>query len=308
MQKTVMMEIFKKLNEEQPTLLFTPTSGEFDGLKYGYYGIPNSFVGTVMVKFDKDTENQDVPMIQFKIKSVNALFPVPFDKRFVDEARKDKIPFGVAYNFLKKNNKRDRGLARDAVQYMWDDLNFDGVASLSEQQFLRALSNAKNDNNKLNHMTKTQCVDMINVLEKEKPTLYFTPYFTPDDDAYNEAWLKGVAFGFYEIPDSSFGPIMFNFGCDWMVGYDMYLDEAFQIKIKDKGIIVTAVYDTKPLGHLFWTTHEFIRDAKIQASGLSLEEIRKKWNRFSYKYDKPVVEKQVPRLDLSHLVDTENHL
>ena len=305
-----MMEIFKKLNEEQPTLFFTPTSGEFDGLKYGYYEIENSLLGPMIVKFgdDKHAKKQDGPTIQFQVKSVKKVFPVPFDKRFSDESRKDKIPFGVVYNFLKNNKKQNSGESKDVVRYQWTRFSFDeNYADLSEKQFLSALPTAKADK-KVNRMTKTQCVDMINVLEKENPTLYFTPYFTPDDDEYKFAWLEGVDYGFYEIQNSSFGPIMFNFGCDWMVGYDMYEEEAVQIKIKDKGVIITAVYDLKPSGRLFWTTHKFIKNAKIQASESSLVEVRKKWKRFSYKYDKPGVEKQVPRLDVSHLVDTENHL
>ena len=125
---------------------------------------------------------------------------------------------------------------------------------------------------------------VINILIKEKPDMYFTrdcqplPEWCPDHvDTFHSP--DGVPYGYYEIKESSMGPIMLHISRRSPYSYEVDVE----IKVADRG---WALYESdfgpgSGYGHgVCSDAYDLIEKSNRIPSNMSAEEVIEKWKRF----------------------------
>lgn len=113
--------------------------------------------------------------------------------------------------------------------------------------------------------------DIVETLKKEKIDLLFTP----DAGAGRIVTMhtpNGLSYGYYEIPKSSLGPVMFR------VAQNAYANE-ITVKVADYGL---RMYRTSSTNHKeqFANVRDFIEGLVRKPSGMSLDTAVEKWKHF----------------------------
>ena len=121
--------------------------------------------------------------------------------------------------------------------------------------------------------------NVVAALALEKPVLLFTPTYLD---------LKGLPFGFYEIPNSSsHGRVLFNFGYDAYVGAAR--DPAIQFKTANMDCVYVISYDPwfgvpgrQDKTSLFYKAYTFLDTMPKQESGFSRDAAIRRWESFTH--------------------------
>ena len=135
-------------------------------------------------------------------------------------------------------------------------------------------------------------LDVVNKLKKEKPDLYFTRACRPlpgwcADHVITHRSADGVPYGYYEIKESSMGPIMLH------IERESYHSSRVEIAIKPAaGGWCLYKWDFGPgaMGHdKCDAVYELIENSNCYPSNMSEKDVIEKWNHFC---DKPKPHKE----------------
>ncbi len=137
-------------------------------------------------------------------------------------------------------------------------------------------------------------LNVINKLKKEKPDLYFTrvcrplPEWCPDHVITHRS--DGVPYGYYEIRESSMGPIMLCVERQSVHSSDVEIT----IKSADYGwCIYRRDFGPGVIGHdKCDAVYELIENSKRYSSGMSEQSVIKKWEHFC---DNPKPQKEAEK-------------
>ena len=127
-------------------------------------------------------------------------------------------------------------------------------------------------------------LDVINTLMKEKPDMYFTRVCQPlpewcPDHVITFRSPDGVPYGYYEIKESSMGPVMLHVSL--RSPYSYLID--VEIKVADRG---WALYESdfgpgSGYGHgVCSDAYDLIEKSKRHPSNMSAENAIEKWKHF----------------------------